>query len=658
MRSCWVLAAALCVLFLSGCSGAPFKISPETNSKPGVALRGIVHGGQQPISGASVYLYAAGTSGYGGKSVSELTAGTKDNNGNYYVTTDAGGNFTITGDYTCTDATAQVYIYAIGGNSGSGTNSVAGLMAALGSCSALASAGASFQPIWVNEVSTVATAYAIAGYATDSTDVSSSGTALAVTGVANAFATPQNLETLSTGVSLTITPGQNGTAPGTEINTLADIIAACINTNGSTASGMPCNTLFSNAKSSSGATPTDTASAAINIAHNPGANVMTLWELATANSPFQPILPSSPNDWTVGIEYIGCGLNSPEGLAVDAAGNVWVANYNGSTTTSALCEFSPLGVPASNTGFTGGGLDEPYGVAIDASGDVWATNWVGGASADGSLSEFASNGSPISMGPYGYTGGELSLPVAVAVDSDGNVWVANSNPNQITTLYDVSEFNSSGSNYADSPYSGAGLDNPLGIAVDTSNDIWTANGEDSISELSSSGSAISPSPSGDTGGGLSGGENGAYPVAIDASGDVWAASLAFGMTPTSLSKFSSSGTAISPSGGYTGGGLDDPGSISIDGVGHVWVGNTIGNVLSEFSSTGTALSPSTGFQSGALYAVPPNSGGMAIDGSGNIWFSNYYLEALTEAVGAAAPVVTPIVANLKSPYGAHAVNEP
>ena len=50
--------------------------------------------------------------------------------------------------------------------------------------------------------------------------------------------------------------------------------------------------------------------------------------------------------------------------------------------------------------------------------------------------------------------------------------------------------------------------------------------------------------------------------------------------------------------------------------------------------------------------------GIAIDGSGNVWVSNLQGNSLTEIVGAATPVVTPIVANLKSPYGQHAVNKP
>ena len=87
----------------------------------------------------------------------------------------------------------------------------------------------------MNEVSTIATAYAIAGYATDATHVSSSGSTLAATGIANAFASVTNLETLNTGVALATTPvanGGNGTVPQSEINTLANILASCVNSSG------------------------------------------------------------------------------------------------------------------------------------------------------------------------------------------------------------------------------------------------------------------------------------------------------------------------------------------------------------------------------------------------------------------------------------------
>lgn len=120
--------------------------------------------------GAHIYLLAANTTGYGNPSVSLLNAtatGLSDSVG-AYVTTGSDGGFTITGDYTCTPRT-QIYVYALGGNPGAGINSAAGFLAALGQCPAAGNFLAATPFIWVNEVSTVAAAYAMSGFATDAT---------------------------------------------------------------------------------------------------------------------------------------------------------------------------------------------------------------------------------------------------------------------------------------------------------------------------------------------------------------------------------------------------------------------------------------------------------------------------------------------------------
>ena len=77
-------------------------------------------------------------------------------------------------------------------------------------------------------------------------------------------------------------------------NTLANILAACVNTPGTTSA---CSTLFTNALpgGTTGTQPTDTATAAIDIAHNPAANITALYGLATANPPFSPALSAQPN---------------------------------------------------------------------------------------------------------------------------------------------------------------------------------------------------------------------------------------------------------------------------------------------------------------------------------------------------------------------------
>ena len=143
-----------------------------------------------------------------------------------------------------------MYLYSIGGTQGGVANPVAGLLAA-GNCPS----GGSFPSglyVVVNEVSTIATAYALAGFATDALHISSSGTPLAQTGIFNADANALNLENIATGTALTTTPAGNGTVPQTTINTLANILAACVNSNGaSTGPTNPtaCYTLFNDAES-------------------------------------------------------------------------------------------------------------------------------------------------------------------------------------------------------------------------------------------------------------------------------------------------------------------------------------------------------------------------------------------------------------------------
>ena len=78
-----------------------------------------------------------------------------------------------------------------------------------------------------------------------------------------------------------------------------------------------------------------------------------------------------------------------------------------------------------STGFTGGGLSGPYGIAVDAAGNVWVANYGGS-----SLIEFNSSGTAISGYYYGYYVG--GLPYGIALDAAGNVWVANYGGNSIS----------------------------------------------------------------------------------------------------------------------------------------------------------------------------------------------------------------------------------
>jgi len=95
--------------------------------------------------------------------------------------------------------------------------------------------------------------------------------------------------------------------------------------------------------------------------------------------------------------------------------------------------------------------------------------------------------------------------------------------------------------------------------------------------------------------------------------------------------------------------------VAIDSAGNAWVMNNSGNSVTEMTSLGALAGNFAPV--GAALTTPVAA---AIDGSGNVWVTNFGYETVTEFVGAATPVVTPIAANLQSPYAINesAVNRP
>jgi len=623
--------------------------------------------GNAPVSGAHVYLLAANTSGYGDSSVSLLNSaltGASDTLGGY-VTTGIDGSFTISGMYQCIPGT-QVYVYALGGNTGAENNAASGLLAILGNCPQSGSLTPN-HPFTINEVTTVAAAYAMAGFATDATHVSSSGTPLAQTGIANAFANSGNLADSTAGAALTTTPAGNGAAPQSEINTLANMLAACVGL----ISGNSCSTLFAAATvdgTTNGAQPTDTATAAINIAHHPGMNVSELYKLGASASVYTPVLAQQPNDLSIAVNFsvpnVTWAANSTlpsmgaHLIAVDAGGNVWIPGYSTSGPYG-LMKLSSLGVVLSPTnGYMGGGALNPYGVAIDQSGNVWVTNDTFLINSTVSVSKFSNTGDPLSPST-GFAPNNPQLGVAIAIDAQGNAWLPYG--------LGVAELSPAGEIItSNSGTPGAGT--PGGLAIDANDDIWLATGFPTqtgfLREFSSSGAAINPPTLGQyTCGALPNAEDETEGVAIDGSGSLWlVASEGFireGVSP------------IPPCSG-TGGGFetqieDRGGDVAIDGDGNAWVISGVNGIgrLSEFSYSGVPISPSKGWV-GIPYEPITLNGYAAVffvdlapDSSGNLWvvqmlYTGDYSHQMPytfyakEFIGISAPVVTPLSAGVKN----------
>jgi sugar lactone lactonase YvrE len=620
---------------LVGCgTGAP---PSATQKLPAVAVRsalhGKVHGGQQPISGATIQLYTIGTAGNASASTPLLSPA---------ATTDANGSFSITGQYACPQQGSLTYIVATGGNPGlsAGTNNAAlGLMAVLGPCN-YATTNNSGAPIYtldpslnvnMNEVTTVAAVYALAPFMADYADI---GTAGSLQGITYAFNSAAALADIGGGVS----PGP--TTPATVdaglttgfpvvVNTLADIIATCVNSNGT---GSPCSLLF-RYLTVNGVTPSNTIAIALAIAKNPATSPTNLINLITPSAPFVPVLPAAPNDWTISFHYTrinfnGPNLSSPGGLAFDGNGNLWIANETSNAVTELYSGADGVHNLASTAQFTGGGILGAQALAVDQSNNIWIANTAGN-----SVVELDDNGNVLSGS--GYTAGGINAPVAIAVDSGGNAWVANFNGNSITQVL----ANGSASGFSPITMGTYAVSMPTGIAVDSNNQVWVSNS--GLSETSGLTAQVlrfdangNPQPS------IYQMLQGTLGMAIDPYDTVWIA----GNGTSSVGAFTHKGASAITGGVTTGGGLTQPVGIAVDGNGTIWVTNsaTAGSLTELAATTGIAVSPITGF--GSLNAPL----GVAVDASGDVWTANAGDNTLTEFIGLAAPTITPIVANVAS----------
>jgi DNA-binding beta-propeller fold protein YncE len=179
------------------------------------------------------------------------------------------------------------------------------------------------------------------------------------------------------------------------------------------------------------------------------------------------------------------GLRYPQGVAVDSSGNVFVANTEGgSARTGQILELSPGPDGQLSDGiqktlpFTG--LNLPTAVAVDSSGDVFVSDFSGGPTSGGKILE-------LSPGPDGklkdgtetilpFTG--IDHPEGLAVDSSGDVIVANAGGGEgglgeVLELSPGAYGQSSDDTQTVLPFTG--LNNPCGVAVDSSGDVIVAN---------------------------------------------------------------------------------------------------------------------------------------------------------------------------------------
>jgi streptogramin lyase len=293
-------------------------------------------------------------------------------------------------------------------------------------------------------------------------------------------------------------------------------------------------------------------------------------------------------------------LNTPNGVAADAAGNVFIADtYNkvirrvdaASGTVTTVAGNGTPGYSGDNGPATAAQLDWPYGIVVDAAGNLYIADEINSVirrvdATSGYITTVAGNGTTGYSGDRGpATAAQINDPYGVTVDVSGNIFISDSRNGAvrrvdaatgiITTVAGNGTYGYSGDG---GPAANALLYFPTGITVDTKGNLYIADyGNHVIRRVDAASgniSTISAAPAYDT----------AEPegVALDAAGNlyisdieyavVWRVDAASGVMTTVVGNGSQ---GFSGDGGLaTSAELNRPWGISFDGAGNLYIADS------------------------------------------------------------------------------------
>jgi hypothetical protein len=300
-------------------------------------------------------------------------------------------------------------------------------------------------------------------------------------------------------------------------------------------------------------------------------------------------------------------LNAPFGIAVDGAGNVYIADNSNSVIRKVSTTGIITTVAGNGTGgFSGDGgaataamLQSPTGVAVDASGNIYiadaANSRIRKVNTSGIITTIAGTGTPGYTGDGGAaTAATVNSPVGVAVDGSGNIYIADYNNNvvrMINTSGDISTFAGTGT----SGFGGDGgaataalLALPTAMAIDASGNVYISDqGNNRVRMVNTSGVISTFAGIGTPG----------------FSGDLGLATAA---------------ELLAPNG------------ILIDGSGNLLIADQNNNRIRQVTTlgiiatvAGTGTSSYSGDGGSALLATLNTPMGLGMDGAGNIFIADY-----------------------------------
>jgi uncharacterized protein (TIGR03437 family) len=361
-------------------------------------------------------------------------------------------------------------------------------------------------------------------------------------------------------------------------------------------------------------------------------------------------------------------INLASGVAVDSSGNLYIADaFNnrirkvdtgGNITTiagSGVFSYSGNGGPA-----TSAQLSAPHGAAVDLNGNLFiadtANNVVREVTSKGVISTIAGTGTAGSSGNNGpATAAQLNLPLGVAVDVSGNVFVSDSANASVRKISSgtITAYAGNGT----PGYSGNGaaatsamLNTPVGLAVDKSGNLYIADQGNNVVRMVSAAGIISAFAgngtqgySGNGGPATAAQLNGPQGVAVDSSGNVYIAdtlnSVIREVTPNGIIQ-TIAGTGIA---GFSGDGglataaqLGSPTSVGIDAAGNLFITDSGTRIRKIFASgiintiAGTGTLGYTGDNGPATNATMHGATGLAVNALGNVFIPDNFNNAVRE----------------------------
>ena len=359
----------------------------------------------------------------------------------------------------------------------------------------------------------------------------------------NATSTAQTLAFTFTGAGNTTIQAPKVVTKGATGLDFADAgTGTCTTTNGAGhpyAPGSSCTVVVNVKPKSPGS-----GKGAVELLNTSGTVLATTLVYGTGSGP-EVAFPGSQS-----IQTLGSGFSQPFGVAVDGAGNVFVADKANTTVKEIV---AAGGYTTVNT--LGSGFITPTGVAVDGAGNVFVAD-----SGNGAVKEIVAAG--------GYTtvttvGSGFSNPTGVAVDGSGNVYVADNGHDAVKEI-------AAAGGYTTVTTLGGTFGSATGVAVDASGNVYVT-GSGSVKEIVAAGGYTTVTT-------LGSGFSSPTGVAVDASGNVYVGDLG-----TNLVNEMPAGCASSSCVAILGSGFNAPAGVALDGSGNLYIADRGNSLVKELA---------------------------------------------------------------------------